>query len=69
MTPPVTSGSQKTGCPNRNLGVWTTGESTPSAALDGPVNVRGLKSHPGRTDFPEFLPIGAKAAPFNPISR
>ena len=35
----------------------------------GPVDVRGLKSHPGRTDFPEFLPIGAKAAPFSPIPR
>ena len=34
--PPVTSGGQKTGCPNRNFTVWTTGEITWSAALDGP---------------------------------
>ena len=31
--PRVTSGGQKTGCPNRSLHGWTTGESTPSAAL------------------------------------
>ena len=31
--PRVTSGGQKTGCPNRGPQVWTTGESTPSAAL------------------------------------
>ena len=31
--PRVTSGGQKTGFANRNLDGWTTGESTPSAAL------------------------------------
>ena len=35
--PPVTSGSQKTGCANRGLHVWTFGEETPSTALGGPV--------------------------------
>ena len=44
-------------------------DSRPGWKRVGPVNARGLKSHLGRTDFPEFLPIGAKAAPFNPISR
>ena len=34
--PLVTSGGQKTGCPNRGLHVGTTGEITWSAALDGP---------------------------------
>ena len=34
--PRVTSGGQKTGCPNRGLHVGTTGEITWSAALDGP---------------------------------
>ena len=33
--PRVTSGSQKTGCANRGLHVWTIGEFTPSAALGG----------------------------------
>ena len=61
--PGVTPGSQKTGCANRGLHVWTVGESTPSAALDGPdcripgrvasgadpINLRGLKPHSGRT--------------------
>ena len=41
--PRVTSGSQKTGCANRSLHIWTIGESTPSAALGGPV-----RSIPGR---------------------
>ena len=35
--PPVTSGGQKTGCANRGLRVWTTGESTLSAGLGGPL--------------------------------
>ena len=32
--PRVTSGSQKTGCANRGLHVWATGEITWSAALN-----------------------------------
>ena len=28
-------------------------------------NFRGLKSHPGRTDFPEFLPIWGRTFPYH----
>ena len=40
-------------------------DSRPGWKRVGPVNVRGLNSHPGRTDFPEFLSIGA---PFPPVA-
>ena len=35
--PGFTSGGQRTGCANRGLRVWTTGESTLSAGLGGPL--------------------------------
>ena len=67
----VTSTGQKTGCANRSLNVWTAGEiSGPSrAGLEDsrlgyqvdPVNLRDLKSRPGRTDSPESSSIGGNS--------
>ena len=63
--PRVTSGGQKTGCPNRGLHAWTAGESTSAAALAGgtagfpawvafnhPEGNKGLSSNCGRLEFP-----------------
>ena len=35
LSPGVTSGSQKTGCPNRNLGVWRRPRHCPSPLSQG----------------------------------
>ena len=47
LSPGVTSGSQKTGCANRGLHVWTTGEITPSAVCWLPLRT-GSAEHTTR---------------------
>ena len=79
LNPPVTSTGQNSGCPNRDIVVWTNSESILSAALPGLGgtaecsmggpgrlrNSRGLKPHPGRTDSPGFLPIWGRTFPYH----
>ena len=76
--PRVTSGSQKTGCANRNFnrldprgnhsarGPGRAGLRNVPWGVPGRLrNSRGLKPHPGRTDFPKFLPIWGRTFPYH----